>query len=284
MKYLILGASGWIGHHLCLAARKLDPGASVIGTRCKNPLYAPVRAASVDYRSPGGISTLIRRERPDLMLNAIAGTDESLYHFHVAAVAAASSINTHYGFISSSMVFDHDLSHPHRETDAIGARSDYGKFKERCERTLATGNHSSAIFRFSATHGYAPNRISRTEKFLQQLGLNKAIPVDTGVFQNRLGVGHVAEAMVAIMQKRGAGVFHLGSTDQSEEVSFLRRVAAVFGYSPEKIIEKLSEPKYFTTVPEAIVSLLGPTYQYREAQTIAYIANLPQFRKYQRKK
>ena len=280
MKYLILGASGWIGHYLCIAAKKLDLDASVVGTHCQNPIYAPVRSVLVDYRSPDVLFNLIDKEKPDIIINAIAGIDELLYKFHVALITGISKTNIHYGFISSSMVFDTDLSRPHNETDAIGASSEYGKFKEQCERALTARGNLYTIFRFSATHGYSPNRISRTEKFLQRLSKNDEIDVDSGVFQNRLGVKDLTETMVAVMQKKATGVFHVGSTDQSDEVSFLRKVSVKFGYLPERIIEKPGVLKYLTTIPNAVLNLLGFGYNQVKMQTIEYIASLPEFQKY----
>ena len=136
------------------------------------------------------------------------------------------------------------------------------------------------FFRFAATHGWAPNRISRTESFLQKLKRGEKITVNTGIIQNRSFVGDLAGMIVDVALKRGQGVFHLGPITYSFEHDFLRELSLLFGYSSDLIIEGEHTPTNAYMVPEKIFELIGQKWKKLESDTLSVVTKCKELQKY----
>lgn len=282
-KVLILGASGWIGHYVSQSLQKKNIGTDIVGTYYSNESISSIsgRLQPFDYRKADDLLDFIEAFRPDVVINLLSGKDTALLQFHTVLLRTIKTYNPWYLYMSSSMVFDANLAVPHQEDDATNAKSDYGKLKEKCEQQIKKNLTNYCICRISAIHGFAPHKISRTENFLQQLQRGGNIKVDKHVFQNRLEVSDLADILTELIYKQPHGVFHVGTVDQTEEDIFLRKIASVFGYSPDGVISMPSQPKYLTVVPEKIFKIVGEQYMKTETNTIEKIAAIPEFKKYQ---
>ena len=175
--------------------------------------------------------------------------------------------------MSSSNALDGDPSRPHEENELANGGSEYGKYKAECEEFLYEHNPSACIIRFPATHGYAPNRIARTETFLQKLKKGETVPVARGIYQNRPFVGHLAKMMSKVIFDKHSGVFHLGTKEQSEEYDFLRRVALAFGYDEVQLSEGEQYDFHMTVYPKRIYELYGSEFELSEEDTIRQLKN-----------
>lgn len=281
-KILILGASSWIGYYVWGSLRRKKIGGSIIGTY--NSYQSLGNGEDVwrhfDYHEPEDILEFIKEYKPNIIINLLGGKDEFLADFHVSLVDTLRSKSTWYLFMSSSMVFDGKPDAPHQEDDIASAQSEYGLLKQACEQQIKRNLNSYCICRISATHGFAPNKISRTESLLKRLQAGEKIMVDKGVFQNRLDVSSVADVLTELVRHQPRGTFHIGAVDQSEEDIFLKKIASEFGYNPDQVVSVDSKPKYLTVVPRKIFDIVGNRYKQMEAETIEKIKDIPEFKKY----
>jgi dTDP-4-dehydrorhamnose reductase len=283
-KILILGASSWIGHYLVEALSKTSTQEKVeiLGTFFKNKPTLPCTWIPFDYQSSDSFFNVFSEFKPDVVVNLLGGTDEALFQFHKKLIETLHSTSTLYVFMSSSMAFDGEPSRPHIETDPVNGTSVYGKFKADCEKALRDVSKNYAIVRISAVHGFAPNKISRTERFLKRLSLGEKIEVDGGVFQNRLCIADMAEMLSTLILRSAVGIFHLGTIDQSEEIEFLGKLAKGFGYPETQLVLKPGPVKYLTVVPERIFGILGSGFRKTEEETIQKILDTPEFKEHKR--
>lgn len=283
-KILILGASSWIGHYLVEALSKTSTQEKVeiLGTFCKNKPTLPCTWIPFDYQSSGSFFAVLSELKPDVVVNLLGGTDETLFQFHKKLIETLRSTSTLYVFMSSSMAFDGDPSHPHTEADPVNGTSVYGKFKADCEKVLQNSSKDYVIVRISAVHGFAPNKLSRTERFLKRLSLGEKIEIDGGVFQNRLFIADMVEMLSALILRSAVGIFHLGTIAQSEEIEFLGKLAGAFGYSKTQLVLKPGPVKYLTVVPEMVFDVLGSGFRKTEEETIQKILDTPEFKQYKR--
>ena len=280
---LILGASGWIGYNFTHQVCSTMPLARVIGTYFEHTTrQLPCQSLFFDYTVAAALSSLLQSVRPSVVVNLLGGEEAGLFRTHQELTRKLKELSVYYIFMSSSMVFDADVSKPHQETDPIQGKSSYGIHKEQCERFLHDEGENYCIMRISATHGYSPNKISRTERFLQNMQLGKSVHVDEKIFQNRLGVADLVSMIIQVMDARLQGVIHLGTIDQSEEVDFLRKIAKHYGYNPHKVEPVKSTPKYLTMIPKTIYEVFGEHLARTEADTLEYIAKIPEFQKYKK--
>lgn len=235
--YVVLGASGWVGHYLVPALRKQSPEAEIVavyGKRAPSFSAGEVRL----MQAAGDYASLLALLPPCTLLHLARGEEEKDFDEHRRLIKAVNEKGGRYLYASSFNAVDADISRPHRETDPPASQSDYGKHKARCEEELAQSCRRWVAFRFAATHGFAPNREARTQAFLSKLKAGETVPVQRGIRQNRAFVGDLA-AQIALLasQEAAEGVFHLGTRDASDEVDFLRLLAGAFGYGMERVEE-----------------------------------------------
>jgi dTDP-4-dehydrorhamnose reductase len=226
---LVLGSSGWLGHYLVPQLLKGNPSAAVIaGFSSRKPTFehrgvTPLRLQPSDLAR---VSEL----KVSAVVNLNRGETETDFLFHQALVACCNRNDAKYVYASSFNAVDAD--------DPPNSRTDYGRFKGRCETELLKTCARPVAFRFSATHGWAPNRLARTEEFLQKLARGETVPTPQGLIQNRTFVDDLAKMIATLTVDQGAeGVFHLGASDFSDEIVFLRKLASAFGYDTEQVSE-----------------------------------------------
>ena len=280
MKIALLGSSGWVAHYLVPALRKRIAGVQLIGTyRTRKPDFDfPLFAlANSDHDS---VISLLERENVSAVINLTRGESDVDFLSHQRLIEYGNRKNANYFYISSFNACDSQIAHAHDESEPPSAQSDYGKFKARCERALMENSKRFAIFRFSSIHGWDPNRPSRTENFLKKLAAGEGRVVSTGIIQNRAAVSDLAGMIAAVVERRGEGVFHLGTADASEEVDFLRRMARAFGYDEGLIEAGKPAPSNANMVPGKILSLCGEEFRRTEEDTIAEVLKMPELRRY----
>lgn len=232
---MVLGSSGWLGHYLIPALRQIAPNAEIIAFyRSRLPIFYVPGVEVVKF--PIELGDLTGSIPSGTVINLNRGETEHDFELHKTLIDLQNQRRSRYLYASSFNAVDADVSNLHTEDQAAIARSPYGIFKARCETELLKRCERPLAFRFSSTHGWAPNREARTQVFLGKLSAGEKIKVKTGVIQNRLFVGDLALqiAMLAI-EERLEGVFHLGTSDFSEEIEFLRNLAVEFGYDPKNI-------------------------------------------------
>ncbi len=281
-KIALLGCSGWVSFYLASALKQRIAHATLVGTYANKPPASGIMARQLPNANAAGILAYLEWEEVDAVVNLTRGETEEDFHFHQKLIEFCNGKGLGHYYCSSFNACDAQLAHDHDESELPQAQSDYGKFKARCERALLESSKQHAIFRFSASHGWAPNRIARTEEFLKKLAAGESISVHRGIIQNRTAVTHLAEMMAAVIAKEATGIFHLGTTDASDEIDFLRRLAFIFGHDPEAIIPGEDSPTNANMVPGKILQIFGRELERTEADTLSAVANMPGLAKYKR--
>ena len=276
--FIIFGASGWLGNYLVPALRMLSPSAEIFAIyRKTRPMHFDDRTRIIS--SPESLANL----PSGTIINLNRGETEEDFTFHQDLISLQNQRGNRYLYASSFNAVDADVSAPHDEEQVASSQTPYGQFKAKCEKIMLENSQRPLIFRFAATHGWAPNREARTQIFLKQLSQGETIKVSPGIIQNRSFVGDLAIqiAMLAINDSL-CGLFHLGAVDCSEEISFSRKLAQEFGYDSEKIIEDevndCNAVMLMNRFPQAFPDFILPT----EDDTIKKIAaqkELAEFKK-----
>lgn len=283
-KILILGASGWIGSY-CINAlsERLGGTGGIIGTYGEDHTTLSCSGEFIGRDDSGdAAATMIRRHKPEIVLDMLRGHDATARIRHQRIVKEVDATNAFYLFMSSAAVFGGVATHPHEEEDRPLASDEYGAYKIACEEDILNTRLRAAIIRISAVHGYSPRSLSRTERFLQKLQKGEQVSINEGVVQNRLYISDLADILADLILKEATGTFHIGTTDASEESDFLSRVAELFGYSRERLDIIPGKPRNLTVLPHAMYAVLGDTRRISESRTLTKIASTPMFEKYQR--
>lgn len=282
-RYVVLGSSGWVGHYLVHELARRRPEAeihAVYGAR------EPSFSAAANVRivpAPAGYSAAVKELPPATLLHLGRGETDDHFLEHRRLIATQKERGRRYLFASTFNAVDATLDRPHREEDPPGAQSPYGRYKARCEEELARAGGDWVAFRFASTHGWAPNREARTQAFLAKLKAGEAVGVHRGVVQNRTFVGELA-AQIALLAGEPAarGVFHLGAADASEEIDFLRALAAAFGYPAGLVREdgasECNAHMVLRKLPELFPAYRVPS----EAEMLAGVAAQPELSGFRR--
>ncbi|NDC62624.1 MAG: dTDP-4-dehydrorhamnose reductase [Planctomycetia bacterium] len=161
MKILLFGTSGQVGWEL---SRSLAPLGHVV---------APGRAAA-DLEQPQSIREAVRRERPDVVVNAAAYTavDRAEAEPQRARLVNAASVGAmaeevarcggwlvHY---STDYVFDGGKTDCYEETDPVNPLGVYGATKAEGERLIAEAGCRHLIFRTSWVYSDRGHNFLRT--------------------------------------------------------------------------------------------------------------------------
>lgn len=278
MKVLLLGSSGWVAHYLIPELQK--HGVEVLGISNKNNPKHKIQNINIGIEGRPFLDE-VEKIKCDFMINMLHSSDykrSKIINEELSNYCIDNGI--HYTFMSSSNALDGNPSRPHEEIELANGESDYGKYKAECEEYLYKNNHSACMIRFPATHGFAPNRLARTEAFLQKLKKGEVVPVARGVYQNRPFVGHLAQMICRVILDRHSGVFHLGTKEQSDEYDFLKRVAAAFGHNEDRLSKGEQYDFHMTVYPKRIYELYGNDYLFSEQDTIDKLSECLYLAKY----
>lgn len=156
MKLLVLGAGGQLGRELC---RLRWPAASAV---------AAYDRAGLDIANRDAVRAAVRRERPDIVINAAAYTAvdraeserEAAWAVNcdgpanIAAACREAAIPLVH--ISTDYVFDGSKPGPYREDDPVAPLGAYGASKEAGERAVRDASPRHVIVRTAwvyAAHG-----------------------------------------------------------------------------------------------------------------------------------
>jgi dTDP-4-dehydrorhamnose reductase len=128
--------------------------------------------------------------------------------------------------VSSAMVFDHRPDGPHRPGDAMTARDDYGRLKQRTEERVAAAAPGATIARIGwqiGREGEGNHMVAHLERQQAESG---AIRASTAWRPACSFLTDTAEALLCLVETRPPGVVHLDSNAE-DAWSFLEVVQAL---------------------------------------------------------
>ncbi len=279
-KILILGSSGCIAHYLIPSLKKEFGDCHIVGSVLNNK---PEHLIDIFQASNDQIELIdeqIGKLQPDIVINMTRGEDDDGFSLHKYLIEKSVSFGFHYNFFSSFNALDANTENEHYEDELPHSQTEYGEFKAKCENELTKSGKNFSIFRFGATHGWAPNSQTRTELFLEVMLSGESLTIDRGVLQNRLATNHLASMMAAVLKRNGEGVFHFGTKDGSDEIDFLRDLAESFGHPRDQIIEGGINNCNALMIPERTIKLIGQEYEKSEEDTLFAIRHMIRLAQY----
>jgi dTDP-4-dehydrorhamnose reductase len=177
---LLLGATGQVGWEL---QRALPPLGAV----------TPLGSRSLDLCQPDAIRALIRRLRPDVIINAAAYTDvdgaeqhaEIAYALNAAAPGVlaeeAQALGAAFIHYSTDFVFDGTKTTPYVETDAPNPLGVYAQSKLAGERAVEAVGGASITIRTAWMYSTRrPSFLTRTLAWARKLPDLKIVTDQTG--------------------------------------------------------------------------------------------------------
>jgi dTDP-4-dehydrorhamnose reductase len=265
LRVLVFGAGGQVGREVCRA-----------GWPTTFELI-PLDRRAADITKATVVSTVIARERPDIVVNLAAYTavdraesePEAAWAVNCAGAAHVAAIcgedGTPLVHLSTDYVFDGCKSEPYHEGDAVNPLNTYGRSKEAGERAVRAAAPRHIILRTAWVYGaYGANFV----KTMLRLGADR--PVLRVVADQRgcpTAAADIAAALIAIARRieRGAtdwGTFHFtaaGSTSWhgfAEEIVDLARALGAWPGEAGPRVEPITTDQYPTAARRPMNSVL----------------------------
>jgi len=214
VKLLVTGAAGMLGHDVLRA-----------GERGGHELIA-IDLPELDITDADAVGSFFARERPEAAINCAAWTDvdgaeskrELAYAVNATGAGnlarAAAEIGTPMLHISTDYVFDgaapRDAAgreRPYVESDPTGPRSVYGETKLAGEREVLAASPAHTIVRTAWLYGLDGGNFVDT--MLRLAGEREAVQVVTDQIGSPTWSGHLAPAILGLLEREVRGLVHL---------------------------------------------------------------------------
>lgn len=228
MKILITGANGFLGYYL--VEHLLTKNFSVTATgkgECRLPFIHDKKFQwlSMDFTDPFSIHDVFEKTQPDVVVHAgaLSKPDEcerdqmKAYLINVEGTVQllinSSDIKSFFIFLSTDFVFDGE-SGMYNESDIPDPVNYYGRTKLEAEEAVKEYEFDWAIVRTVLVYGRnhsGHNNILRTVQ--EKLEKGEEYNVVDDQVRTPTYVEDLAKGIVAIIQKKATGVFHLSGKD-----------------------------------------------------------------------
>lgn len=278
-RILVLGSASWLGSLFLdkISAQKFEITATYFNTYLK--FQEPVNL--VESKLIKDYSVFLEEIQPKIIVNFLRSDNskELAIHEHIVHYCKNNK-DCHYLFSSSVLALDGHKEVPLTEDLLASSTSEYGIFKEKCERLLYDVSFNWSILRFSSLQGFCRHKIIRNEMFLRQLHSGENIRVDQKVFQNRLFANDAVEIIFRIIKYKLTGIIHIGATDCSDEIDFLRKQAALFGYDQGRVMSKnYVRNANLNCIPHKIFKIYNDSKFFNEADTLSKVSKINAYQK-----
>lgn len=260
---VIVGASGQLGGDLMDAFADIAP----IG----------LEHSTFDIEQPAAITTMLLRQKPDVVINTAAFHNVELCETHpdrafainalavdqLAAQCAAANVTLAH--VSTDYVFDGDTSQPYAESDPARPLSAYGISKYAGELLIARNTSRAFVFRTSGlygTRGSSAKGYTFIERMLAQAAAGKPLRVVDDVTFSPSYTRHVAVAIRRVIQTERYGTYHVTNAGActwyafAQEIFRQANVAADLSRTTQASFPSLARrPRYSALAHNALLRL-----------------------------
>lgn len=250
MRWLVTGAGGQLGSHLCALL-----GPDAVG----------VTRADLDITVPDEVERVVRAVRPQVVVNAAAYTavdaaesDEArALAVNATAVghlcAAAAQIGARVVHMSTDYVFDGTATRPYEPDDATGPRTAYGRTKLAGERIACEGG--AFVVRTAWVYGGPSANFVDT-----MLRLARERPT-VDVVNDQIGSPtYVADLAAALLELGGSSldpcVLHYANAGRASWFDLARQVFVLAGHDPARV-RAVSSAEFVRPAPRPAWSVLS---------------------------
>lgn len=228
MKVLITGANGFLGHYLC--GQLLDKGYPVVATGkgdCRLPyLCHPLfHSTKMDFTDIAAVNEVMEAKKPDIIVHAgaISKPDECELNKAFAdkvnvegtrnLLEAAGRQQAHFIFISTDFIFD-GREGMYKEEDTGDPVNYYGHTKLKAEALVKQYSFAWAIVRTVLVYGKPlTGRGNILTVVKEKLEKGEEYSVFDDQVRTPTFVEDLAAGIVAIIEKKATGIFHLSGKD-----------------------------------------------------------------------
>lgn len=250
---LVTGSGGQLGRYLVDAGRAR--GFRVIGLGANS---GPGVDVQVDIGDARAVAATLDDLRPDIVIHGAAYTDvdgcerdpdkaDRVNHLGAANVArAAKAVRAHLIAVGTDFVFSGGQAKPYSERATPDPVSVYGSSKLAGERAVLDTDPSFAVARTAWVYGGAGKHFPRT--VLTMVRDRGAMTVVDDEVSNPTFAGDLADCLVALVDARPAGIFHLTNEGSVNRYGLARAVVEAAGGDPE-VIQPTSTEEFLSRYP-----------------------------------
>lgn len=250
MRILITGASGLLGLNLALEAsgEKYHGQHTVFGQVNSHSIRTDAfTVIPCNLLAPRAVERLLDQTQPDWVIHcaALANLDACEHD-----PALASEMNTEVPrklaehvskggarlvHISTDSVFDGRVGN-YTEEDLPNPQGVYARSKFEAEKAVAQADASAIIARVTLFGCSITGKRSLGEFFFNNLSAGKQAMGFTDVFFCPLLANHLGNLLLAMLEKRLSGLYHVLSSEYLSKYEFGLRIARRFGFDERLIV------------------------------------------------
>ena len=216
-RLLVTGAGGMLGHDVLRAAQRAGRDAEGLAR------------AELDITDEAAIEEVLERLRPQAIVNCAAWTDVDGAQEHPGAARAvnaqgagklaraAGAAGIPLVHVSSDYVFDGEAprdaggeSRPYVESDPTAPRSVYGQTKLEGELAVLDASAGHTVARSSWLFGVGGPNFAAT--MIRLAGEREAVQVVTDQVGSPTWTGHLAPALLGLLEREVCGLVHLAGS------------------------------------------------------------------------
>jgi dTDP-4-dehydrorhamnose reductase len=228
MKILITGSNGFLGHYL--VKQLLEKNHSVIATGkgdCRLPFSGPKGFVyeAMDFTDPFTVQDVFEKYKPDAIIHAgaMSKPDEcelqqwQAYITNVEGTVTlllnAEEQKSFFVFVSTDFIFDGERG-MYIEEDEAAPVNFYGKTKVEAEDAVKEYEYDWAIARTVLVYGKPPAGRSNILSIVKdKLEKGEEYSVVDDQLRTPTYVEDLAAGIVAIIEKKATGIYHLSGSD-----------------------------------------------------------------------
>ena len=263
MKILVTGANGFLGQHLCisLASKGFEVVAISRGS-CRIFNKQGIKYQSVDVTNKDAVATILALEKPDIVIHNAAMSKPDICNNdkaecllqNVTATSylldACKLLNPYFIYISTDFVFGE--GGPYNETVVPAPLNFYGESKLMAEQVVQSSGLIFSIVRPVFIYGQLLSGMKPTfiHWVQQHLENGKRINVVNDQLRTPTFVTDICDGILALINKKVQGIFHLAGKDIISPYEMAVTVAAVLGLNAS-LIEPVTSATFVEPVQRA---------------------------------
>jgi len=250
MKYLILGASGLIGQHLCRLCR--ESHIPFVGTALSRQNQETLNFDLLDFQR---LPHFFDEVSPTVVINStgLAGgvnfcedNPETGYKYHVLSnqlmVDWCQKHDAVYTYISTDYVFD-GKNPPYKEDDETAPLNLYGRYKLEGEQYIRQSLKKYIIARTTNVFAWDPG--TRTPNFLmhlvQTLETQDSMKVPAFLYGNPTHAGDLAAGIMELIAHGLYDLYHIVGSENIDRFTWASKFLAMAGIK-NKTLEPIKNP------------------------------------------
>lgn len=250
---LVTGAGGQLGGYLLAECRRQSRPVVGLGAH-----PGPGVDAQVDIGDTAAVEWALADIQPGVVIHGAAYTDvdgcerdpakaDLVNHLGAANIAqAAKNVGAWVIAVGTDFVFSGDQAEPYTERSTPDPVSVYGSSKLAGERAVLDADPSFAVARTAWVYGGAGKHFPRT--VLTMVRDRGSMTVVDDEVSGPTFAGDLAEALVALVEKRPAGILHLTNEGAVSRYGLAKAVVEAAGGDPD-MIQPTSTEEFLSRYP-----------------------------------